>query len=575
MKLTYKQRIFTYFFLIFALFAVLVIFFEQKEEKAQRTESLQGRLDNYAEMIHSYAALNHFSDSTMHRIRTLAMAMPMDIRITIISNEGKVLFDKDVDDIDKLENHLDRPEIRNASFQGTGSNIRLSSSTQREYLYYAKHYKDYYVRVALPYNIQTKGMLKAENMFIYIVIGMFIIVLLLLNYVAGRFGESISQLKSLATKIKDNKPLSENITFPDDELGDIGNQLVTMLKQRDRNKREIEVEREKLIQHFQYSQNGICIFDKDIKKIYANTNFFQYFNFIAEHPVFKLEAIVKEAIFDPVIEFISNRKEDEIYHTYQLNKNGKTFLIQTIVFEDESFEITIKDITKLEKTRLLKQEMTNNIAHELRTPVTSLRGYLETLNSQNLPAEKQAQFIDRAYQQSVRLSVLIDDVSLISKIEEAPAQFNMEKVNLSQLIEDVRIDLTEKLEEQDIKFSTQIKNNLIINGNYTLLYSVFRNLVDNTISYAGKHVEIHINNYLEDTEFVYFSYYDTGTGVEEKYLPRLFERFYRADEGRTRNSGGSGLGLSIVKNAILFHKGEVQVKNHAGGGLEFWFTLKK
>ncbi len=534
MKLTYKQRIFTYFLIIFALFTVLIVLVEQREEKAQRTENLQDRLDSYAEMIHTYMNLNHLSDSNMSQIHTLAMAMPMDIRITIIDNDGNVSFDKDVENLSKLENHLDRPEIRNASYQGTGSNIRMSASTQHEYLYYAKHYKDYYVRVALPYNIQTKGMLKADNMFIYIVIGMFILVLLLLNYVAGRFGESISQLQNLAVKIKDNKPLSEKITFPpDDELGEIGNQLVTMLKQREHGKRELEAEREKLIQHFHYSQEGICIFDKDIKKIYANTNFFQYFNFIADQPVFNLEAIIKEAIFDPAIEFINNRKKDENHHTYQLNKNGKTFSIQTIVFEDESFEITIKDITKLEKTRLLKQEMTNNIAHELRTPVTSLRGYLETLNEQTLPASKQAQFIDRAYQQSVRLSMLIDDVSLISKIEEAPSKFKMEKVNLSQLVEDVRIDLTEKLEENDIKFHTQIKNNLIINGNYTLLYSVFRNLVDNTISYAGNHIEIHINNYLEDAEFIYFSYYDTGIGVEEQFLPRLFERFYRVNEGRT------------------------------------------
>jgi len=575
MKLSYKHRIFSYFFIIFALFAILVIFFEQKEEKAQRTENLQDRLDSYAGVIHSYINLNGLTDSTMIKIRSLANSMPMDIRITIIDNDGKVLFDKDVTDFNTLENHLERPEIRNASFQGIGTNIRMSASTQQEYLYYAKHYKTYYVRVALPYNIQTRGMLKADNLFIYIVIGLFILVLLLLNYVAGRFADSISQLKNLAQKIKENKTIPEKITFPDDELGEVGNQLVTLLRQRELSKHETEAEREKLIQHFQYSQNGICIFDKDIKKIYANTNFFQYFNFMVDQPVFNMEAIVKEEIFDPVIEFISNRKKDENYHTYQLSKNGKTFSIQTIVFEDESFEITIKDITKLEKTRLLKQEMTNNIAHELRTPVTSLRGYLETLNTQKLPLDKQAQFIDRAYLQSVRLSMLIDDVSLISKIEEAPTQFKMERINISQLVEEVRIDLTEKLEEKDVKLSTQIKNDLVVNGNYTLLYSVFRNLIDNTISYAGQHIDIHINNYLEDNEFVYFTYYDTGKGVDEQYLPRLFERFYRVNEGRTRDTGGSGLGLSIVKNAILFHKGEVHVKNHAGGGLEFWFTIKR
>lgn len=575
MKLTYKQRIFFYFFIIFALFAVCIIIFEQREEKAQRTQALEDRLDSYADMIHLYIDQHQLTDSNMVEIQTLAKAMPLDIRITIIDESGKVTFDKDIENLNSLENHMDRPEIRNASYQGKGSNIRMSASTHHEYLYYAKQYKAYYVRVALPYTIETKSMLKADNLFIYIVLGMFIIVLLLLNYVAGRFGGSISQLKNLAIKIKEDKPLPEKIVFPDDELGEIGNQLVSMLKQKERSKREIELEREKLIQHFHYSQEGICIFDRDIKKVYANTNFFQYFNFIVEQPVFNLEAIIKEQVFDPAIEFINKRKEGDNYHTYQIKKNGKTFSIQTIVFEDDSFEITIKDISKTEKTRLLKQEMTNNIAHELRTPVTSLRGYLETLDTQTLPIDKQAQFIHRAYQQTIRLSNLIEDVSLISKMEEAPSQFAMEKVNMSQLINDVRIDLTDKLKENDIQLLVSIKDDLAINGNYTLLYSIFRNLMDNSISYAGQHIFIDINNYLEDQEYIYFSYFDTGKGVDEQYLPRLFERFYRVNEGRTRDTGGSGLGLSIVRNAVLFHKGEIQVRNHSGGGLEFFFTLKK
>ena len=575
MKLTYKQRIFFYFFIIFALFAVCIIIFEQKEEKAQRTQALEDRLDSYADMIHLYVDQHQLVDSNMIEIQTLAKAMPLDIRITIIDESGKVTFDKDIENLNSLENHMDRPEIRNASYQEKGSNIRMSASTHHEYLYYAKQYKGYYVRVALPYTIETKSMLKADNLFIYIVLGVFIIVLLLLNYVAGRFGESISQLKSLAVKIKEDKPLPEKIIFPDDELGEIGNQLVAMLKQKEKSKREIELEREKLIQHFHYSQEGICIFDRDIKKVYANTNFFQYFNFIVEQPVFNMEAIIKEQVFDPAIDFINKRKEGDNYHTYQIKKNGKAFSIQTIVFEDDSFEITIKDISKTEKTRLLKQEMTNNIAHELRTPVTSLRGYLETLDTQTLPEDKQTQFIHRAYQQTIRLSNLIEDVSLISKMEEAPSQFALERVNISQLINDVRIDLTDKLKENGIQLLVSIKDDLAINGNYTLLYSIFRNLMDNSINYAGQHIFIDINNYMEDQEYIYFSYFDTGKGVDEQYLPRLFERFYRVNEGRTRDTGGSGLGLSIVRNAVLFHKGEIQVRNHSGGGLEFFFTLKK
>lgn len=575
MKLTYKQRIFAYFFIIFALFTFCIIVFEQKEEKIQRTKNLEDRLDNYAEMIHLYIESNHLSDTSISELQKIVTVLPLDIRVSIINQDGKVTFDKDVQNLNSLENHLDRPEIRNALYQNTGSNVRMSASTQHEYLYYAKYYQNYYVRVALPYTIQTKSMLKADNFFIYIVVGMFVIVLILLLYVAGRFGKSITQLKALTTRVKNDKPLKEEIDFPDDELGEIGKQLVDIFKQKETSKYEIEIEREKLIQHFQYSHEGICIFDKDFKKIYANTHFFQYFNFIVDQPAFNMEAITKEEIFAPAIDFIRNRKPDEIYHTFVLKKNGKIFTIQTIVFEDGSFEITIKDITRIEKTRLLKQEMTNNIAHELRTPVTSLRGYLETIDSQKLDSEKQAQFIHRAYQQTIRLSNLIEDVSLISKIEEGSSQFKFEKVNISQLIDEVRIDLTEGLRTNDIKLNVAVDKDLTINGNYTLLYSIFRNLMDNTINYAGQHIAINITNYMEDKEYLYFSYCDTGIGIEEHHLSRIFERFYRVNEGRTRDTGGSGLGLSIVKNAVLLHKGEIQVKNRAEGGLEFFFTLKK
>jgi two-component system OmpR family sensor kinase/two-component system phosphate regulon sensor histidine kinase PhoR len=197
------------------------------------------------------------------------------------------------------------------------------------------------------------------------------------------------------------------------------------------------------------------------------------------------------------------------------------------------------------------------------------------LRTQNLPADKQSQFIQRAYQQTIRLSSLIEDISLISKIEEAPSQFEKEKIDIRQLLDEVRIDLTDKLIEADIKLNINVKENQMVTGNYTLLYSIFRNLIDNSISYAGQHTEIYVNNYMEDDDYVYMSYYDTGKGVDEKYLSRLFERFYRVSEGRTRDSGGTGLGLSIVKNAVLFHKGEIQVKNRLNGGLEFLFTLRK
>ena len=115
----------------------------------------------------------------------------------------------------------------------------------------------------------------------------------------------------------------------------------------------------------------------------------------------------------------------------------------------------------------------------------------------------------------------------------------------------------------------------IIRGNYSLVYSIFRNLFENSIRHAGPETIIHAECYNQDDTFCYFRYYDTGCGVAEEHLPRLFERFYRVSEGRTRDAGGTGLGLSIVRNAIQFHQGNISVRNRREGGLEFLFTLKK
>jgi signal transduction histidine kinase len=181
----------------------------------------------------------------------------------------------------------------------------------------------------------------------------------------------------------------------------------------------------------------------------------------------------------------------------------------------------------------------------------------------------------RAYSQSCRLADLINDISILTKIEEAATLYQVEEIHLDELIMDVAEETKNILATNDIMLEVKVTPGLKINGNYGLLYSVFRNLFDNAINYAGKGIAIHVENYTQDNEFHYFSFYDTGIGVPEADLPRLFERFYRVDKGRDRKKGGTGLGLAIVKNAIQFHKGDISVKNRVGGGLEFLFTLAR
>jgi two-component system OmpR family sensor kinase/two-component system phosphate regulon sensor histidine kinase PhoR len=572
MQFTYKYRIFFVVLTIFAAFSACLIFFEQHQERKQNTAALVEQLANFAAIIDKKIKNDNISDGSIAEIKSLEKILPDSLRLTILKQDGKVLYDRDFTDVSHLDNHLKRPEILKAQYGDFGINIRHSASVNRDYIYYAKFFSPYFVRVALPYNVHLKSLLKADNLFIYIVLALLILVLLVVNYISGRFGKSILQLKNFAENLKNNRQIEEKNIFPNDELGEIGRNLAEIFCQKENLQKIAETEKEKLLQHFQHSETGIAIFDKELKKIFANSHFIQNQNIILNKPSFDVEAVFKDENFEPLKKFLFEQNENHI--NFQIEKNGKIFDVQSIIFEDKSLEIDIKDITQTEKNRLLKQEMTNNIAHELRTPVSSLRAYLETLNEHNLPPEKHQQFIERAYIQAVRLSALIEDVSLLSKIEENPSRFSMENINISQLLNDVRIDLSEKLQNNNINFKILVNEQLTIKGNYTLLYSVFRNLMDNSIAYGGQNIDIEINNYFKDDKFLYFSYFDSGVGVQEHHLNRLFERFYRVQEGRSRENGGSGLGLSIVKNAILMHGGEIQARTRKEGGLEFVFTIK-
>lgn len=233
-------------------------------------------------------------------------------------------------------------------------------------------------------------------------------------------------------------------------------------------------------------------------------------------------------------------------------------------------------IQEQEHNRQLKQEMTSNIAHELKTPVSSIRGYLEILlGDKPIDERKRSYFLERCYSQTLRLSDLINDVSLINKLEESSDLFPKEEISVSAIADEAVMELEETCRTHGITVRNELLSSMHIVGNHSLVYSIFRNLLENAVSYAGEGITVAFDCYRKDDERYYIRFYDTGKGVDNKYLPKLFDRFLRIDDGRSRKSGGTGLGLSIVKHAVLFHGGDIYVRNREGGGLEFFFSLKK
>ncbi len=242
---------------------------------------------------------------------------------------------------------------------------------------------------------------------------------------------------------------------------------------------------------------------------------------------------------------------------------------------DEATRLRLEASEAERRNRQLKQEMTSNIAHELKTPVSSIRGYLEILLSDKpVDEERRRHYIERSYNQTLRLSDLIKDVSLINKLEESADLFPRDGVDVRQVAQEAADEMADKAAVAGVAIENKLPTMPML-GNHELLYAVFRNLMENSVAYAGKGARIVLETYKEHPDHYFIHYYDTGRGVPDEYLLRLFDRFVRIGEGRSRSEGGTGLGLSIVKHAVLFHGGEIYAKNRSEGGLEFFFSLKK
>jgi signal transduction histidine kinase len=228
-----------------------------------------------------------------------------------------------------------------------------------------------------------------------------------------------------------------------------------------------------------------------------------------------------------------------------------------------------------EKEGRMRRELTQNIAHELKTPVASILGYTETiLNTPGIDEETRHQFIVRTHLQAQRLTALLQDISILNRMDYAANVLTMERVDVSQLFADIVQETALAFESRKMTLSNSLSQGIIVRGNPSLLYSVFRNLVDNALNYAGQGTVVKVYA-VEETDYWHFVFTDNGVGIPPEHLPRIFERFYRIDKGRSRSLGGTGLGLAIVKNAVMLHGGTIIAKPTEGGGLTFEFSIKK
>ena len=577
-RIPFSQRLFWSVFFMFLGFTVCFLLFQYQREREFAQEKLNNVLSNYNYQL--FRKCQQSTDINKTVISFMDDIPQKDLRVTIIDPSGDVLFDNS--GTDEFNNHNDRSEVRKARLYNEGFAIRSSESTGKRYFYSASNIGGYIYRSALPYDPYVRGILTVNKDFIYFMALMTLIFFFVLSRFTFSIGKTISKLRDFALNVEKDRMPAVDYVFPNDELGDISQNIVTLYHRQQKAKNELSMEREKLIKHFQYSKEGFAMFTSEGREILSNILFIQFINVISDTQIHQVEDVTDIAELEPIRTFLNknirnlNRKKKVLRESVTIDKNGKIFLIECILFLDNSYEISINDISRQEEESRMKRQLTQNVSHELKTPVSSIQGYLETiLSNPDLSPDKRQFFLERCYSQSTRLTGLLRDISVLNRLDEASEMFYLTEVNITKLIAEIQKECSQDMEEKHITSEIILPGDPTVFGNNSLLYSIFRNLYDNAIAYAGENIRITVNCYKEDPKYYYFSFSDNGVGIPEEHINRIFERFYRVDKGRSRKIGGTGLGLSIVKNGVNFHKGQISAKSSPGKGVTFFFTLKK
>lgn len=584
----YRKKAILYFSLVLAVLIVSVYFFHHNSEKRLQTDIFYEKMELYADLINNalnkdFKNANDSSNLTIdfyrQSITEIVSLLPDDMRVSIILDKGQVIFDNEAN-TRETDNHKSRSEIMQARDKGEGKSIRESSTLDNRFCYYAKRFElpsedVYYIRVALPYQIHYPGIFRSDNYFIYFLVILFILALPALLYFTRSISKSLRTLRDFIGRANRTGDY-EGADFPDNEIGELSNEIKNTFIMLQKSKNQAQEEREKLLSHFSHSGEGIAFFSDNGEFSYANSHFIRLLNQLLPEPTYLLDSsILNQPLFEPIKRLSQGKSPHWVRFTE--TRNGSDIEVRGQQFSDGSFEIVLCDVTQDEQNKRIKHEMTNSIAHELRTPVSCIRGYIETLiGNPDMEEDKKYYFLERSYSQLLRLSELISDIATLTKIEEAAQLYPKSEVEVYPIIAEVKKDLQESISQQEMTFTSHVREGLKVHGNSSLLYTIFRNLVENSVRHAGKGCHIEISAPLEDDNFQYFSVVDDGVGIQDKeVLGKLFDRFFRVEEGRTRSNGGSGLGLSIVKNAIILHGGSVEAKQRPSGGLEIFFSIAK
>ncbi|MFJ7974638.1 two-component system histidine kinase PnpS [Peribacillus sp. NPDC096379] len=544
------------------------------------------RMERETIFIAKYIQENGGISEFIQQGKTEDLANLHDANFTIIRNDGTILYDDNVN----RNNHPERHEhmlksITNQLDRDKQSGF-VEGSKSLQY-FYKTIQKDGAIEGAAVLSNEIEAIDQVNSQIWWILtislIASLCIITMFASKIASRYSRPIEAAATTAIELAEGNYRARTYERSSDEIGVLSKSLNILA----RNLQELQISRdlhedrlETLIENI---GSGVLQIDHKGHITMTNLAYKQQFNMEDTDLLYKVyyEVIPSAEIIAIIEEIFMTEKSIKRQVLIPLTIERKHFEVYgapIIVKNDEwkGIIIVFHDITELKKLEQMRKDFVANVSHELKTPITSIKGFSETLLDGALKDEQALyDFLKIILSESDRLQELIQELLDLSKIEQQDFVLQIESVNVSTILEESIAMLCGKAEEKNIRLVLESKSpSLWVEGEANRIKQIFINLITNALNYTTSEGEVKIEA-SEDADNVRVVVHDNGIGIESKELPRIFERFYRVDKARSRDSGGTGLGLAIVKHILEVHKGKITVESCPGKGTSFTVLLKK
>lgn len=586
-----RYRILVFLTIILLLFTLLFIFLfssvVERQTIQQQGQDLQAQLVTLTSQLNSHVNEEDELDRLIDPINKTQEAISE--RITLISLTGDVLYDSSAD-ISKLENHIDRPEIQQViEGETVGTYDRRSESTEEVLYYTATYVYDSageavgFLRLSKSVDEMTGATDRAVQILSLFMITSILIALLFTQYWTKQISEPLDHIKRVTEKLSLKEYQSRYKSDSYKEIDDLGSSINHLAISLDSQMKEIEENETQLRELINHLVIGVMVIDneREIEMVNPAMNEILgedlYGNIGKQYNKGIYSASLVELIEKAYTKNKLQNQEITIYYPEEKTMDANVVPILGQSGKPINFIVLLYDITEIRRLENIRKDFVANVSHELRTPITAVKGFAETLLDGALNDEEVlVEFLNIIYNESSRLDTMVQDILQLSKLEQRNIMSSIEKVRVSDVVEEIKSVLRQKIELRNIHFKIKEPEALEIEIDRDQLKQILLNLIANAVVYTpeGGEVAVYIRQISNEAAI---SVRDNGVGIPKEQQSRIFERFYRVDKARSRNVGGTGLGLSIVKWLLENNNGRITLKSEEKVGTDFtvWLPFKQ